>query len=108
MWQSHKISELITNIYPYLWSSLQEKGGIGFDDYGGELELYDWNITTNNDATTLPEPTLLGSIKTATRFGSLAWGKGDDISTSTDLFFWENRSSSTLVGTSFPKVLNVW
>ena len=57
----------------------KEKGGIGFDDYGGELELYDWNITHNSDASSsssLPERTLLGSIKTATRFGALAWSKG--------------------------------
>eukprot|EP00579_Thalassiosira_antarctica_P000907 CAMPEP_0201876878 /NCGR_PEP_ID=MMETSP0902-20130614/8436_1 /ASSEMBLY_ACC=CAM_ASM_000551 /TAXON_ID=420261 /ORGANISM="Thalassiosira antarctica, Strain CCMP982" /LENGTH=1129 /DNA_ID=CAMNT_0048404213 /DNA_START=68 /DNA_END=3457 /DNA_ORIENTATION=+ len=55
----------------------KEKGGIGFDDYGGELELYDWNITQNNHDGGMPEPTLLGSVKTATRFGSLAWSKGD-------------------------------
>jgi len=55
----------------------KEKGGIGFDDYGGELELYDWNITQNNHDGGMPEPTLLGSVKTATRFGSLAWSTGD-------------------------------
>ena len=64
----------------------QEKGGIGFEDHGGELELYDLNITqSSNDLATLPEPTLLGSVKTSTLFGSIAWGRcgdGGDVSTS--------------------------
>lgn len=64
----------------------KEKGGIGFEDRGGELELYDLNITHgSNNLAMLPEPTLLGSVKTATPFGSLAWGKcrdGGDVSTS--------------------------
>ena len=47
-------------------SYAQEKRGIGFDDYGGELELFNFS--------TSPTPTLLGSVKTATRFGSIAWG----------------------------------
>ena len=74
---------LLKHLHPSSLASKQEKGSIGFDDYGGELELYDWNITNNNSDSTLPEPTLLGSIKTSTRFGSLAWGAGNgDISTS--------------------------
>jgi len=74
----------------------KEKGGIGFDDYGGELELYDWNITqTNHDGGT-PEPTLLGSVKTATRFGSLAWSSGNDV------------SGSILAGGMLDGTVNLW
>eukprot|EP00578_Thalassiosira_sp_NH16_P006546 CAMPEP_0181106352 /NCGR_PEP_ID=MMETSP1071-20121207/16486_1 /TAXON_ID=35127 /ORGANISM="Thalassiosira sp., Strain NH16" /LENGTH=1086 /DNA_ID=CAMNT_0023189753 /DNA_START=165 /DNA_END=3425 /DNA_ORIENTATION=+ len=103
-----KIAELKDKGVVVAWSPLgeyadvvalgsKEKGGIGFDDYGGELELYDWNITQNNDSVP-PEPTLLGSVKTATRFGSLAWGKcgGGDI------------SSSILAGGMLDGTVNLW
>jgi len=81
----------------------KEKGGIGFDDYGGELELYDWNITQtahndNDDSTLLPEPTLLGSIKTTTRFGSLAWSKGSG----------GDLNSSILAGGMLDGTVNLW
>ena len=49
----------------------QEKGGSGFDDYGGELELYDLNITRGPDGAS---PSRLGSVKTPGRFGCIAWG----------------------------------
>jgi protein transport protein SEC31 len=46
--------------------SEQNSGGLGFEDYGGELDLYDLNI-----GGTAPE--ILTTVKTANRFGSLAW-----------------------------------
>jgi len=49
----------------------QEKGGAGFDDYGGELELYDVHLT---NAAGGNAPSLLSTVKTTTRFGSIAWG----------------------------------
>ncbi|KAL7522204.1 hypothetical protein ACHAWX_006895 [Stephanocyclus meneghinianus] len=49
----------------------KEKGGAGFDDYGGELELYDVHLTY---AAGSKAPSLLSSVKTTTRFGSIAWG----------------------------------
>ena len=73
---------------------VQEKGGIGFDDYGGELELFDWNIT-NHDST---EPTLLGAVKTNTRFGSLAWGSGGG----------SDISQSILAGGMLDGTVNLW
>jgi protein transport protein SEC31 len=45
---------------------LQDSGGIGFEDYGGELDLYDLDL--GGDA-----PKLLKTVKTVNRFGSLAW-----------------------------------
>eukprot|EP00586_Coscinodiscus_wailesii_P014845 CAMPEP_0172501496 /NCGR_PEP_ID=MMETSP1066-20121228/150412_1 /TAXON_ID=671091 /ORGANISM="Coscinodiscus wailesii, Strain CCMP2513" /LENGTH=310 /DNA_ID=CAMNT_0013276297 /DNA_START=178 /DNA_END=1107 /DNA_ORIENTATION=+ len=45
----------------------KDSGGIGFDDYGGELEIYDTSITSTC------EPRVLGKIKTTSRFASLAW-----------------------------------
>ncbi|KAG7359849.1 WD40 repeat-containing protein [Nitzschia inconspicua] len=45
----------------------KEGGGGGFDDTGGELELYDMNLTTRVD------PTFLASVKTQSRFASLGW-----------------------------------
>jgi len=47
---------------------VKDSGGIGFDDYGGELEIYDLSITSGNNG-----PKLLGSVKTASRFASLGW-----------------------------------
>jgi protein transport protein SEC31 len=44
----------------------QDSGGIGFEDYGGELDLYDLHL--GGEA-----PELLKTVKTANRFGSLAW-----------------------------------
>jgi len=104
-----KIAELRDKGAVMAWSPLaeyadvvalgsKEKGGIGFDDYGGELELYDLNITQNNNDSGTPEPTLLGSIKVPTRFGSLAWGKG----TGNDV------SSSILAGGMLDGTVNLW
>lgn len=45
---------------------VQDSGGVGFEDYGGEFDLYDLNL--GGDA-----PKLLRTIKTTNRFGSLAW-----------------------------------
>lgn len=106
-----KIAELKDKGAVVAWSPLREyadviacgskeKGGIGFDDYGGDLELYDWNITQNNDAGGMPEPTLLGSIKTATRFGSLAWGSGGNGG--------NDISSSILAGGMLDGTVNIW
>ena len=54
----------------------QEKGGTGFDDYGGELELYDLNITGGLSGGRAAAPSRLGSVKTPARFGCIAWGGG--------------------------------
>jgi protein transport protein SEC31 len=53
------------NFYPLLL--LQDSGGASFEATGGELELYDMNLSSGN------EPTRLGSIKTESRFAALAW-----------------------------------
>jgi len=47
----------------------KDSGSIGFDDCGGELELYDFNIT-NGDAAS---PSILGSVTTTSRFSTLSW-----------------------------------
>eukprot|EP00545_Synedropsis_sp_CCMP1620_P010337 CAMPEP_0119006448 /NCGR_PEP_ID=MMETSP1176-20130426/2301_1 /TAXON_ID=265551 /ORGANISM="Synedropsis recta cf, Strain CCMP1620" /LENGTH=178 /DNA_ID=CAMNT_0006958361 /DNA_START=24 /DNA_END=557 /DNA_ORIENTATION=+ len=44
----------------------KDSGGIGFEDYGGELDLYDLNLGGD-------DPKLLKTVKTTHRFGSLAW-----------------------------------
>ena len=47
--------------------------GGGFDDYGGSLELLDFNFSNRNaDATPV-----LGSVKTSLRFNCLAWGQAN-------------------------------
>jgi len=48
-------------------SGAKDSGGIGFDDYGGELELYDFDIAGTQ------EPALLGKVKTSSRFASIDW-----------------------------------
>ena len=48
---------------------LKDSGSIGFDDYGGELELYDLNMSDPSGA----KPKLMGSTKTTTRFASVGW-----------------------------------
>lgn len=103
-----KIAELKDKGAVVAWSPLREyadvvavgskdKGGIGFEDNGGEIELYDLNITQNNQTDGLPEPTLLGSVKTTTQFGSLAWGgEGGD------------PSRSVLAGGMLDGTVNLW
>ena len=48
---------------------MKDSGSIGFDDYGGELELYDLNMSDPSGA----KPKLMGSTKTTTRFASVGW-----------------------------------
>jgi protein transport protein SEC31 len=55
---------------------VQDSGGIGFDDHGGELELYDLNMTTAKASS--PEPFVVGTIVTTTRFASIGWAKTSD------------------------------
>eukprot|EP00591_Stephanopyxis_turris_P009575 CAMPEP_0195525504 /NCGR_PEP_ID=MMETSP0794_2-20130614/25990_1 /TAXON_ID=515487 /ORGANISM="Stephanopyxis turris, Strain CCMP 815" /LENGTH=1054 /DNA_ID=CAMNT_0040655983 /DNA_START=104 /DNA_END=3268 /DNA_ORIENTATION=+ len=45
----------------------KDSGSIGFDDVGGDLELYDFNITGSST------PQVIGSTKTSTRFASIGW-----------------------------------
>ena len=52
-----------------LWIPSQDSGSSGFDDYGGDLELYDLNMSDASG----PQPKLVGKVKTATRFSSLGW-----------------------------------
>lgn len=47
----------------------------GFDSYGGELELFDLGITPPSSTTGKPNPHVIGSIKTTSRFSSIAWSK---------------------------------
>lgn len=49
----------------------QDSGGTGFDETGGELEIYDLQLSHSELG-----PTLLGSVKTESRFASLAWTPG--------------------------------
>lgn len=46
---------------------VKDSGGASFEATGGELELYDMNLSCGK------EPTRLGSMKTESRFASLAW-----------------------------------
>mmetsp|Transcript_26772 Transcript_26772/g.73660 ORF Transcript_26772/g.73660 Transcript_26772/m.73660 type:complete len:1029 (-) Transcript_26772:36-3122(-) len=46
---------------------VKDSGGASFEETGGELELYDMNLTNRE------EPIRLGSIKTQSRFASLTW-----------------------------------
>jgi len=81
----------------------KEKGGIGFDDYGGELELYDLNITKEGSNNS---PTLLGSLKTSTRFGSIAWSTASGASSGID---GSNvTSSGILAGGLLDGTVNLW
>lgn len=57
------LSNLVENFH------LQDGGGVGFDDTGGKLELYDMNLTSQVDR----NPSLLASVKTQSRFASLGW-----------------------------------
>ena len=45
----------------------KDSGGVGFEDSGGELELYDLNLSSSE------EPKLVASVKTAARFASVGW-----------------------------------
>ncbi|KAK1739842.1 protein transport protein SEC31-like protein [Skeletonema marinoi] len=80
----------------------KEKGGIGFDDYGGELELYDLNITKEGSNNS---PTLLGSLKTSTRFGSIAWSTA---SASSGIDGSNVTSSGILAGGLLDGTVNLW
>lgn len=48
----------------------KDSGGVGFDDYGGELELFDLNICSPEGQ---PKPRPIGSVKTTSRFSSIGW-----------------------------------
>ena len=56
----------------------QDSGGIGFDDHGGELDLYDLNMTSRSEETSVSAPAIVGTIKTATRFASIGWTSSTD------------------------------
>mmetsp|Transcript_18148 Transcript_18148/g.51678 ORF Transcript_18148/g.51678 Transcript_18148/m.51678 type:complete len:1054 (+) Transcript_18148:126-3287(+) len=46
----------------------KDSGGGGFDDTGGELDLYDLNVAQSKEG-----PKMLGSVKCTSRFASLGW-----------------------------------
>lgn len=48
----------------------KDSGGIGFDDYGGELELYKLNISSTDGSS---KPEVQGKISTPARFASIGW-----------------------------------
>jgi len=55
----------------------KDSGSTSFDTYGGELELYDLNITSSKQSPGEKlKPTPIGSIKTQSRFSSIGWTKG--------------------------------
>mmetsp|Transcript_42919 Transcript_42919/g.103852 ORF Transcript_42919/g.103852 Transcript_42919/m.103852 type:complete len:1039 (-) Transcript_42919:4532-7648(-) len=73
-----KITEIEEKSAATAWSPIQscsdviaigtkDSGGIGFEDTGSELDLYDLDLSTGN------EPRLLGSVKTEARFSSVSW-----------------------------------
>jgi len=77
-----KITEIQDRVAAVAWSPLpshpdlialgsKDSGGIGFDDHGGELELFDLNLTSSESSA--HEPVVVGTIKTSTRFASIAW-----------------------------------
>eukprot|EP00636_Phaeomonas_parva_P017732 CAMPEP_0118852002 /NCGR_PEP_ID=MMETSP1163-20130328/1209_1 /TAXON_ID=124430 /ORGANISM="Phaeomonas parva, Strain CCMP2877" /LENGTH=322 /DNA_ID=CAMNT_0006784401 /DNA_START=142 /DNA_END=1107 /DNA_ORIENTATION=+ len=54
---------------PYLFATgTKDSGGVGFDDYGGDLEIYSLNMEEAGYGTAK-----LGSVKTGSRFASLSW-----------------------------------
>ena len=55
---------------------LQESSGVGFEDTGGELEIYDFNMSGSKGG---DNPVLLGSVKTESHFSSLAWSTGGSL-----------------------------
>lgn len=55
----------------------KDSGGLGFEDTGGELDLYDLNLTSPEGSK--PEPKLLGSVKTQARFASVSWTTGETV-----------------------------
>jgi len=74
---STKITEINDKACNVAWSPLKscpdlialgtkDSGGVGFEDYGGVLDLYNLNLGGS-------APILLKTVKTANRFGSLAW-----------------------------------
>jgi protein transport protein SEC31 len=48
----------------------KDSGGVGFDDYGGVLELHMLNLSGPG-----PASTLMGKVKTSARFATLAWSE---------------------------------
>jgi len=54
----------------------KDSGTIGFDDLGGELELYNLGITSGNSSNA---PQVIGSVKTTSRFSSVGWTAGTGI-----------------------------
>mmetsp|Transcript_4865 Transcript_4865/g.6298 ORF Transcript_4865/g.6298 Transcript_4865/m.6298 type:complete len:1158 (+) Transcript_4865:55-3528(+) len=62
----------------------KDSGNVGFDNYGGELELFDLGITSS----TTNKPQVIGSVKTTSRFSSIGWttfGSTNTTSTNTPL-----------------------
>lgn len=55
----------------------KDSGGLGFEDTGGELDLYDLNLTSPEGSS--PQPKLLGSVQTKARFASVSWTTGEAI-----------------------------
>lgn len=76
----------------------KDSGGIGFDDYGGELELYDLNITCPEGS---PKPRVIGSVKTTSRFSSIGWTPGSAAIN-------ENFGMGLLAGGMIDGTVNVW
>eukprot|EP00978_Attheya_sp_CCMP212_P004495 scaffold9789_cov54-Attheya_sp.AAC.12 len=76
----------------------KDSGGVGFDDYGGELELYDLNITCPEGK---PTPQLIGSVKTTKRFSSIGWTKGTDAIS-------QHYGMGLLAGGMIDGTVNIW
>jgi len=87
----------------------KEKGGIGFDDYGGSLELYNLNITNEGGQSS---PTLLGTLQTSTRFASIAWSTAAAASTTgidgTNDNTVSGSSTGIIAGGLLDGTVNLW
>lgn len=53
----------------------KDSGGAGFDDYGGELELFNLRITSPEMNS---KPAIVGCVKTTSRFSSIGWTSGTE------------------------------
>lgn len=76
-------------------SGTKEGGGGGFDDYGGELAIHRIDLHTTD-----LKPEVIGSLKTPTRFSSLAWGSPAKANSTNKL--------GLLVGGMSDGIINVW
>ena len=79
----HFIRHFKSSHFAALPFTCQDSGGTGFEDTGGELELDDLNLSAPGGSNVRK----LGSVKTQSRFASLAWSPGGILATKYNMGF---------------------